>query len=234
MFEKGWVRLSELVRSKSGTARAAGATELLQTIEPFAMSVSLELWSEAAAFAESLHEQGAARLAALPVKLGGGGRYDLLYFLTRFLRPRIVVETGVAAGYSTQAILKALQVNGSGRLYSSDFPYFRLDQPEQYIGILVDDSLKANWELYVEGDAKNLRQIAAKIDRVDLLHYDSDKTYQGRKSALKILEPLLSQDAIIVMDDIQDNSFFHDYVRDTTRVWRVFDGGEKLVGLIGL
>jgi predicted O-methyltransferase YrrM len=144
------------------------------------------------------------------------------------------VETGVAAGYSTQAILKAIQVNGSGRLYSSDFPYFRLDRPEQYIGILVDDDLKANWELYVGGDAKNLKQIAAKIDRVDLIHYDSDKTYRGRRSALKLLEPLLSQNAVIVMDDIQDNSFFYDYVRAMPRPWRVFDGGGKVVGLIGL
>jgi len=51
---------------------------------------------------------------------------------------------------------------------------------------------------------------------------------------LKILQPLLSQNAVIVMDDIQDNSFFYDYVRDTTRSWHVFDAGGKLVGLIGL
>jgi predicted O-methyltransferase YrrM len=234
VFEKGWGRLSERVRGKPQAALTAGEPPLPEKIEPFARSISPELWSEAASFAENLRQQGAARLAALPVKLGGGGRYDLLYFLTRFLRPRVVVETGVAAGYSTQAILKALQANGSGRLYSSDFPYFRLRQPEQYIGILVDDELKANWELYTWGDAKNLKHIAPKIDRVDLIHYDSDKSYRGRKSALTLLEPLMSQQTVIVMDDIQDNSFFYDYVRDRARGWRVFDGGGKLVGLIGL
>jgi hypothetical protein len=44
----------------------------------------------------------------------------------------------------------------------------------------------------------------------------------------------MSQQTVIAMDDIQDNSFFYDYVRDTTRGWRVLDGGGKLVGLIGL
>jgi predicted O-methyltransferase YrrM len=234
VFEKGWGRLLDRGRRKSKAAPTRGVTPLPETIEPFARSISPQLWSEAVAFAESLREKGAAKLAALPVKLGGGARCDLLYFLTRFLRPHVVVETGVAAGYSTQAILKAIEANGSGRLYSSDFPYFRLHQPERYIGILVDDNLKANWELFTSGDARNLRQIVSKIDRVDLIHYDSDKTYRGRKSALKILQPLLSQNTVTVMDDIQDNSFFYDYVRGTPRPWRVFDSGEKLVGLIGL
>jgi len=156
--------LADRGRRKFGAARTCGVTRSPEAIEPFAKSISPELWSEAAAFAENLRKKGATKLAVLPVKLGGGGRYDLLYFLTRFLRPRVVVETGVAAGYSTQAILKAIQVNGSGCLYSSDFPYFRLDQPEQYIGILVDDDLKANWELFIQGDAKNLEDRSCRPD----------------------------------------------------------------------
>ena len=57
------------------------------------------------------------------MSLGGGGNFILLYFLTRKFN-KVVVETGVAAGWSSLAILGAFEKNGEGKLYSSDFPYF--------------------------------------------------------------------------------------------------------------
>jgi hypothetical protein len=35
------------------------------------------------------------------------------------------------AGFSSSAILTALKENGEGILYSSDFPYFRIKNPEK-------------------------------------------------------------------------------------------------------
>ena len=46
---------------------------------------------------------------------------ELLFFLTRFLKPNIVLETGVANGYSSKAILYAIKKNKKGSLFSSDF-----------------------------------------------------------------------------------------------------------------
>ena len=65
------------------------------------------------------------RLSKLSVKLSGG-LYKLLYFPIRKIKPYTVVETGVAAGWTSLAILRALNKNGRGHLYSSDFPYFEL------------------------------------------------------------------------------------------------------------
>ena len=76
-------------------------------------------------------------LSEIQVDLGGGGNYYLLYFLVRKVNPKIVVETGVAAGWSSLSILRAFQKSGFGKLYSSDFPYFRLNKPEKYIGIVT-------------------------------------------------------------------------------------------------
>ena len=73
--------------------------------------------------------------------LGGGGAYNIIYFLTRLIKPKIIFETGVGAGYSTYAFLTAIKENNLGTLYSSDFPYFRLNKPERYIGFLVTDDL---------------------------------------------------------------------------------------------
>ena len=51
---------------------------------------------------------------------GGMGKdaCALLYILCRILRPRIVVETGGANGFSSASILQALEGNQAGELYS--------------------------------------------------------------------------------------------------------------------
>jgi hypothetical protein len=45
-----------------------------------------------------------------------------IYAVVRILKPRAMVETGVANGKSSALILRALERNGSGRLYSVDLP----------------------------------------------------------------------------------------------------------------
>jgi hypothetical protein len=44
------------------------------------------------------------------------------YAVTRKLRPSTVLETGVCNGFSTVAILQALEENHAGRLHSIDYP----------------------------------------------------------------------------------------------------------------
>ena len=152
----------------------------------------------------------------------------------RSLRPRTVVETGVAAGYSSTAVLSGLRANGAGKLFSSDFPYFRLERPERFVGVLVDPELREGWTLFLDGDRRNLPRIRAAIDHVDLLHYDSDKSRAGRSMAMRALAGALSNRSILVMDDIQDNLYFRDFALAQTRPWRVFASTSKYVGLIGL
>ena len=95
------------------------------------------------------------KLKKIKYDLGGGGFYPLLFFIVKYIKPNIVVETGVAAGFSSYAILKAIEENKKGRLYSSDFPYFRIPNPEKYIGIIVPEKLKKSWDLLIDGDNIN-------------------------------------------------------------------------------
>ncbi|WP_169985775.1 hypothetical protein [Microbispora sp. H10836] len=44
---------------------------------------------------------------------GGAGGIELLYLLTRLLRPALALETGVAADWSTAAMLAAMRANGT-------------------------------------------------------------------------------------------------------------------------
>jgi predicted O-methyltransferase YrrM len=214
----------------------AWAAERAEETSAFALSVAPDLWEEAQGFSRELKRGAAQKLAAAGVQLGGAGHYALLYFLVRLRSPLTVIETGVAAGFSSQAILTALAKNGqSGRLFSSDAPYFRLQSPEQFVGLVVDDDLKANWTLRVDGDRQNIPEILKEVDEVDLLHYDSDKSYEGRQFVLHAVQDRLARDAVVVMDDIQDNLFFRDYVTARGVPYRVFRRTDKFfAGAIGI
>jgi hypothetical protein len=74
-------------------------------------------------------------------------------------------------------------------------------------------------------------EIAGKVRSIDLLHYDSDKSHEGRTFALHTLAPKLSLDALILFDDIQDNWHFRDVARE--RPFLVFPSQGKWVGMIG-
>jgi Methyltransferase domain len=199
-----------------------------------ANDISPLLWKEAIRFSSELNERSDKILQALQVKLGGGGIYPFLYFITRLSNPNWIVETGVAAGYTSQTFLSAIKKNGKGFLYSSDFPYFRIAHPEKYIGILVEDDLKAYWDLHIKGDEINLPQILNKLNEIDIFHYDSDKSYKGRTFATRLIEDKMSKNGFIIYDDIQDNTYFRDYIKmKSPEEWYIFEFDGKYVGFIG-
>jgi hypothetical protein len=203
-------------------------------LDTFCIGINEELWVESNLECNIIREVSNEKLDLIPFELGGGGAYPFLYFLIRFLKPNIVVETGVAAGYSSFSILKALNKNNLGRLYSSDFPYFRIPYPEKYIGILVPENLKNRWNLFIKGDKNNFIEIKKLISKIDILHYDSDKTYTGRELPLKYFKNELNSSTILIFDDIQDNSHFYDLVKDLDKAkWKIFPFENKWFGFIG-
>jgi len=85
-----------------------------------------------------------------------------------------------------------------------------------------------------DGDEANLPRICERVDDIDIFHYDSDKSYSGRRFAMSYIAPKMNEDGIVVMGDLHDNSFFHDHV--TTRKtppWRVVDHKGGFVGIVG-
>jgi len=234
MAEKLWRRLVERGRRAEASASAEWCAAKVEPLEPFALKLGPDLWAETKAFERRLRDRASARLAEIELDLGGEGDYRLLYFLTRYLKPRTVVETGVGPGFSTQAILSALAQNRSGRLLSSDFPYFRFENPAQYVGFLVDEDLKTPWTLHLDGDRKNLCRICRSVETIDLFHYDSDKSYGGRALAMDLVHDRLADDAVVIMDDIENNLFFHDHVVKRGLPYNIFAFRDKYLGLIGL
>ncbi len=207
--------------------------ERTKTLEQVSSQLDPTILAEALEQDRAQNVRANAILTSLSVKLGGGGFIALLFYLIRKTRPQVVVETGVAAGFSSQSILTALHTNGTGTLYSSDFPYFRLKNPEQYIGILVDPAFRNNWHLYTQGDDQNLPRIVHDLQgrKVDLFHYDSDKSVPGRQRAIELIRPHLSDDCLLVFDDVNDNEHFQQWVVSEQLAFRLFRWNRKLIGV---
>ena len=68
----------------------------------------------------------------------------------------------------------------------------------------------------------------------NIAHYDSDKSYEGRSFFMSSIASKMTKDSIILMDDIQDNPFFMDYVLShNIEDWSIFKFEGKYIGMIG-
>lgn len=116
-------RVSESAnRMRSHTSAGAWAQREAKDVTALLAALDADLWAESQVFAAAFEPEAQRRLSALGLPLGGAGHYPLLYFLSRLRRPTVVVETGVAAGRSSIAVLEALEVNRGDTLHPSDFP----------------------------------------------------------------------------------------------------------------
>ena len=201
-------------------------------LDDFLININLDLWQESINIHKEINDRANKILPVLNVKLGGGASDKLLYFLVRLKKPNTIIETGVAAGFSSLSILKAIEFNKKGKLYSSDFPYFRLKEPEKYIGALVDRDKFKNWELEIEGDSVNIPRFLNSIEKIDLFHYDSDKSYGGKLKTFELVRPKLSINSVVIFDDIQDDNFFKNLVIKNNYEFKIFKVDNKFIGLI--
>jgi hypothetical protein len=194
LWAKFRLRLEELGRSEAKGARE-WARERSEDTSSFLAGLEADLYRETCLAVEKIVSGSAPKVKHLAhdgIDLGGGGSIDLIYFICRIIKPAYVIETGVAAGWSSYAILEALSKNEKGHLDSSDLPYFRIEDPEKYIGILVPDELRnvKNWRLETKGDSENLNIFLAEHKKFSVVHYDSDKRKSSRLNFLMRIEGL--------------------------------------------
>jgi len=224
-------------KNTSREARVWAKLNVKYTTDQFCRLLDSKLYDEILDDISLIEKEAKEKLSKLNISLGGGGNYTLLYFLVRKFKPKIVVETGVAAGWSSLAILRALANNIGGKLYSSDFPYFRLKNPEQYVGYLAKNELnKKDWFLDIRGDEVAIPEILKKIgnNSIDLFHYDSDKSYSGRDKVLKTINPKINSNSIMIFDDIQDNLHFKNFIEKTKKEYFILEFKEKYLGITGI
>lgn len=177
---------------------------------------------------------GQAELAQskCPVKMGGQGAISFLYQLCRANKVKVAVESGVAYGWSSLAILLAIKDTEGAILISNDMPYIKMNN-DDYVGCVVPDSLRSKWKLQCLPDVIGLPKAFKKINRpLDLFHYDSDKSYTGRMWASPIIWRQLKKGGLFVSDDINDNLAFKHFAESVNRDPVIIEHRGKYVGII--
>ena len=164
-----------------------------------------------------------------PIKMGGAGALELIYHACEFTQAKNMIETGVAYGWSSFAALLSLEKR-NGTLYSSDMPYLGQDG-DQYVGYIVPENLKTNWKLFRHADKESLPKIFGEENSMDVVHYDSDKSYEGRTWAYHQLYKHLREGGVFISDDIGDNSAYQDFCEEMRINSMIVEFEGKFVGL---
>ena len=191
--------------------------------------LSPNLLNESLNFSSEIEDDYSKKRKLLKFTQGGGGCYHFLYFLTKLYKPELILETGVASGWSSTAFLKAIYENKCGKLFSSDLPYPNQEGSINNIGILVPQYLKNNWLLCTEGDEICLPKFIGGT-KFNIVHYDSAKSYTSRVKFWDTVKDHLSENALIIFDDIQDNFHFHDLVDQIKVDYKIFNFKGKYIG----
>ncbi|MDO9352131.1 MAG: class I SAM-dependent methyltransferase [Solirubrobacteraceae bacterium] len=126
-----------------------------------------------------------------------------LYTLARALGPEVVVETGIANGWSSVIFLRALQQNGRGRLHSFDV--------RDDVGRLVDPAERERWQLHLLRPATlgAFDRTIAGLDPIGLFFHDSDHSYLHMRLELRMAGARLAPGGALCSDDV---SLSHAYV----------------------
>ena len=176
----------------------------------------------------SMEERLARRFSSISGRTSSGNPYIAgamsrrqvcnIYALVRQRRPRVLVETGVCNGLSTSVLLAALRENGTGHLYSIDYPEFADDRtvddpfwqgkggavvpPDEESGWLVPDELRDRWTLILGKSSEKLPPLMRDLEQVDLFLHDSEHSFENQLFEFRLAWEHLSDLGLLLASDI--------------------------------
>jgi predicted O-methyltransferase YrrM len=183
----------------------------------------------------ALFAEGERRIACLGVpfqslSIAGEADVHLIHSVACAVRPRRVLETGVALGWSSLVLLKAVEETG-GHLVSVDLPYpFLLGSA--WVGIVVPMELRKRWTLIKKADSLGLPLALRTQPDFDLIHYDSDKSAAGRRWAYPLLWSVLRPGGVLISDDVGDNEAWAEFCREVAHPMIVVRRSHSLAGIL--
>ena len=128
-----------------------------------------------------------------------------IYLLIRACRPQVVLETGVADGYSTAVMLAALEENGIGELHSVDI--------SDDVGALVED--RARWRLHVvrrDRGFRQVRRVAGILRPIDIFFHDADHRFVQQTQEYELARTIVRPGGFLVSDDVDFSYAFREFV----------------------
>ena len=154
--------------------------------------IGKEIAGEVEALEREIDQRCDRHLAYAPTWALERNSARLLYALVRLNRPALLLESGVANGYSTFFLTRAIEKNGVGHLHSVDV--------SSDVAPLLDNRERENWTLHVlerRHLADSWRSVLARLGSIDLFLHDSDHSYRWQMWELRTVHPMLSENGIL-------------------------------------
>lgn len=150
------------------------------------------------------------------------------------LRPRRVLETGVARGITSRTVLERLTRDGDGHLWSIDLPALNHAGWAGERGIAVPPELGERWTLVEGSSRQRLRGVLRELGGVDLFIHDSLHSERNMRFELATVWPALPAHGGAIVDDVDQNAGFHAWrsgVRDARSIICAADDGRALFAI---
>ena len=151
--------------------------------------------------------------------------FSFLYSLIRVKKCKVIVETGVANGITTNAIMKAIVENdNNGALHSFDI---LSETKKVYSG-------GGNWNFHLLGSKVTHKQLARTIKglpKVDLWVHDSNHGYRWQKFEYLLALNSLSDNGILVSDDVDASPAWGDLAKEHYRKSFIIFDSRKFFGI---
>lgn len=180
---------------------------------------------------EHVLERARMRAQHSTCEMGGAGDLGLLYAATVLSKAEKAIETGVAYGWSSLAILTGMAERQRPHLVSVDMPYPKMAN-DPFVGIVVPEELRSSWSLIREPDRRGIERAIAQLgSSVDLVHYDSDKSYQGRQYGYPLLWAALRGGGVFISDDIEDDLAFKEFMEERGTPFAITQCEERYIGI---
>ena len=147
---------------------------------------------------------------------GDAGMVRAVWCLVRHLRPKRVVETGVAHGLTSRFILEAMERNGTGHLWSIDLPPIEREWRAQ-VGAAVGDAagtgrLGKRWTYLAGSSRRRLPGLLQELGAIDLFVHDSLHSARNVGFELERAWAAMPKGAVVV-DDVDANWGFHRFTQ---------------------
>ena len=218
--------------SQDAAEATAWARDRAVSVEDALRTVGVLETSDVPELPQAMIADATDRAVKSRVAMGGPADLRLLFAATRLSGARRMVETGVAYGWSSLTLLAASEPQADSKLVSVDMPYPKMNN-EAFVGIVVPDRFRARWTLVRKPDRNGLRDALQTLGgHIDLCHYDSDKSYQGRQYAYPLLWAALEPGGIFISDDIGDNLGFAEFAEGAGAPFAITASEGKFVGIL--
>jgi hypothetical protein len=129
----------------------------------------------------------------------------MAWCLARHVRPKRIVETGVARGLTTRVLLEALERNGRGRLWSIDLPPLLEHHLAEETAAAVPERLVERWTLLRGSSRRLLGGLMAGLGEIDLFVHDSMHTARNLRFELDLAWRALAPNGAVLIDDVEKN-----------------------------